>query len=116
MEDPRIYASEFEKALPELLALLERLVNIDSGSYHVPGVQAVIDAMAAELSALGFKIARTPLPERGDQMTATLDLGGAAGRASSSSAMPTRSGPPAPSPNGRSRAPATGSPGPASAT
>jgi glutamate carboxypeptidase len=73
--DPRTYAAELDAAMPELLALLERLVNIDSGSYHAAGVQQVIDVMSGELAKLGFEIARKPLPDRADRMTATLKLG-----------------------------------------
>jgi glutamate carboxypeptidase len=38
----------------ESLALLERLVNVNSGTMNVAGVRAVGDALATELTALGF--------------------------------------------------------------
>jgi glutamate carboxypeptidase len=52
-------AADIERELPELLSLLERLVNIDSGSYHASGVNAVIDLVADQLTRLGFAIERT---------------------------------------------------------
>ena len=73
--DPRLSAADLESELPELLSTLERAVNIDSGSYHATGVNAVIDLVAAELSRLGFSIERTKLPGRGDQMTARRHFG-----------------------------------------
>ena len=62
---------------PAMLVLIERLVNIDSGSYHKPGVDQVGAVLAERLAGLGFAIARQPLAERGDQVTATRRLGGA---------------------------------------
>ncbi|HEV2546843.1 MAG TPA: M20 family metallopeptidase [Stellaceae bacterium] len=73
---PRSFAVDMDAALPQLLALLERAVNIDSGSYHAAGVNAFIDLVAAELRGLGFVIERRPLPGRGDQMTARRHFGG----------------------------------------
>jgi len=72
----RRLAEDLERQLPELLSLLERLVNIDSGSYHASGVNAVIDLVAGELMKLGFTVERTPIAGRGDQMTARRALGG----------------------------------------
>jgi glutamate carboxypeptidase len=40
---------------PDALALLERVVNINSGSMNLKGVRAVGDAFRAEFDALGFK-------------------------------------------------------------
>ncbi len=73
--DPRLCAADLEADLPALLSTLERAVNIDSGSYHAPGVNAVIDLVAGELSRLGFSIERGKLPGRGDQMTARRRFG-----------------------------------------
>lgn len=61
---------------PAMLALTERLVTIDSGSHHKPGVDAVGAILADRLAALGFTIARAPLADRGDRITATLPLRG----------------------------------------
>lgn len=74
----RELATDLQHRLPELLAALERLVNIDSGSYHASGVNAVIDLVAGQLVELGFAIERTPLAGRGDQMTARRTLGAGA--------------------------------------
>jgi len=73
--EPRRCAADLEAALPALLTMLERAVNIDSGSYHAPGVNAVIDLVAGELTKLGFAIERKPLAGRGDQMTARRAFG-----------------------------------------
>ena len=61
--------------LPGILALTEATVNIDSGTYHTAGVQAVIDLWAAHLAASGFTLERTPLEGRADQLTATRSFG-----------------------------------------
>ena len=39
----------------EAVALLEKVVNINSGSHNLPGVKAVGDVFRAEFEALGFK-------------------------------------------------------------
>jgi glutamate carboxypeptidase len=41
---------------PQALALLERVVNINSGSMNFPGVRAVGDVFRGELEALGFAV------------------------------------------------------------
>jgi len=68
--------SGLEAKLPNMLRLLERLVNIDSGSYYKPGVDEVGNVLAAELTELGFSIERRVLENRGDQVIATKRLGG----------------------------------------
>ena len=75
MTDPRELARALASELPRILAMTERVVNIDSGSYDAAGVNAVIDVFAAFLRESGFSITRTPLPERGDQLTARISLG-----------------------------------------
>lgn len=40
---------------PEALALLERIVNINSGTMNFPGVRAVGDVLRTELDSLGFR-------------------------------------------------------------
>jgi len=72
----REYAADIDAALPELLALLERAVNIESGSYHAPGVNAFIDLVGVKLAELGFSVERKLLAGRGDQMTARRHFGG----------------------------------------
>jgi glutamate carboxypeptidase len=76
MTDILRHAAGMQAALPEILAMAERCVNIDSGSYMAGGVNAVIDIWAGMLGGMGFAVERTPLPGFGDQMTARLPLGG----------------------------------------
>ncbi len=47
------------------IALLEKLVNQNSGTLNLPGVAAVGRMMRAELEPLGFKVRWLPLPETG---------------------------------------------------
>jgi len=56
--------------LPAMLALAERSVAIDSGTYCTDGVQRVIGLWAEHLAASGFAVERKPLSGRGDQLTA----------------------------------------------
>ena len=76
MTDIQRHAAGMQAALPEILAMAERCVNIDSGSYLAGGVNAVIDIWAGMAAGMGFAVERTPLPGFGDQMTARLPLGG----------------------------------------
>jgi glutamate carboxypeptidase len=78
--DPRRYLAALETAQPELLGMLERVVNIDSGSYHAPGVNEVEDVIGATLAAMGFSVTRHKLAGRGDQFEARLALGGSGRR------------------------------------
>ena len=50
----QVIVAAVDAGVPEALALLERVVNINSGSMNFPGVQKVGEAFAAELTALGF--------------------------------------------------------------
>ncbi len=75
MTDPRALAASFAPELPSMLAMIERVVSIDSGTYHAAGVNAVIDVFADFLADMGFAIERVPLPGRGDQLTARCTLG-----------------------------------------
>ena len=75
MSDPKAHEAALAPALPDILAMAQRVVDIDSGSYDAAGVNAVIDIWAGTLHGLGFTIERAPLPGRGDQMTAHLALG-----------------------------------------
>ena len=61
MIDPRNMAQMMQDELPAILAMTERVVNIDSGSYHAPGVNAVIDVWAEFLRGCGFEVSRRPL-------------------------------------------------------
>jgi glutamate carboxypeptidase len=66
-------------SLPSFLADLERLSNIDCGSYSPAGVNEVATWTAAALEGLGAKVERRPDPEGrfGDTVVATFE--GAAG-------------------------------------
>jgi glutamate carboxypeptidase len=61
--------------LPAFLADLERLCNIDCGSYTPKGVNAVADFVAAELASLGASVERRPDPRDryGDTVIGTFD-------------------------------------------
>lgn len=48
---------------PAAIALLEKLVNINSGTMNLPGVVAVKDIIAPQLEALGFKVRWVPMDE-----------------------------------------------------
>ncbi|WP_076069065.1 M20/M25/M40 family metallo-hydrolase [Sphingomonas montana] len=52
-----------DAGMPANLALLERLVNQNSGTMNLPGVTRVGAMMRAELEPLGFKVVWTPLPQ-----------------------------------------------------
>ncbi len=45
------------------IAMLERLVDINSGTMNIPGVIAVKDVVAPQLEALGFKVRWVPMDE-----------------------------------------------------
>jgi hypothetical protein len=49
MTEPKALAAAFALELPSMLAMIERVVSIDSGSYHAPGVNAVIDVFAGRV-------------------------------------------------------------------
>ncbi|HMO76309.1 MAG TPA: M20/M25/M40 family metallo-hydrolase, partial [Sphingopyxis sp.] len=57
----RTVAAEQERSI----ALLERLVNQNSGSLNAEGVEKVGAMMRAELEPLGFEVTWKPLPETG---------------------------------------------------
>jgi glutamate carboxypeptidase len=46
---------------PAAIALLEKLVNINSGTMNLAGVVAVKDVVAPQVEALGFKVQWTPM-------------------------------------------------------
>ena len=51
----RAIAAAVDRRNAEALALLERIVNINSGTMNLAGVRRVGDALRAELDALGFR-------------------------------------------------------------
>jgi glutamate carboxypeptidase len=64
-----------EAGLPAFLADLERLCNIDCGSYTPKGVNEVGDFVAAELASMGAFVERRPDPKGryGDTVIGTFD-------------------------------------------
>jgi glutamate carboxypeptidase len=50
---------------PRTVALLERLVNVNSGSLNLPGVTAVGEMMRSELEPLGFAVRWVPMAQVG---------------------------------------------------
>ena len=66
---------DFTPDLPGMLTMIEQAVNLDSGTYHTPGVQAVINLFATHLAGSGFAVEQTPLTGRANQLTATRVFG-----------------------------------------
>jgi glutamate carboxypeptidase len=64
-----------QSALPDLLAQLEHLVAIDSGTYTKAGVNEVGAWMADRLASLGGLVERLPGTDLGDAFTATFTNG-----------------------------------------
>jgi glutamate carboxypeptidase len=64
-----------EAGLPAFLADLERMCNIDCGSYTPVGVNQIAELVAAELEALGASVERRPDPNGrfGDTVVATFE-------------------------------------------
>jgi glutamate carboxypeptidase len=62
--------SFIDERQPEMLALLERIVNIDSGTFDKAGVDRVGALLSERLEALGFSIERVPQGEHGDHIVA----------------------------------------------
>ncbi|WP_296615593.1 glutamate carboxypeptidase [Sphingomonas sp.] len=54
-----------EKATPEALALLERLVNIDTGTGDLEGWSKASDVVTAKLKALGMELSTVPAEQAG---------------------------------------------------
>jgi glutamate carboxypeptidase len=71
----RQHAAEFAAAGAEMLALLGRLVAIESPSSSPAGVDGVAAGLAGLLSDAGFEIIREPVPAHGDKVTAVRRFG-----------------------------------------
>jgi glutamate carboxypeptidase len=67
MPDPTALSRIVEARLPRYLAELERLVNIDCGSYTPDGVNRVADVVADTLGSLGARVERTAHEPEGDR-------------------------------------------------
>ncbi len=63
-----------EAGLPAFLADLERMCNVDCGSYTPTGVNQIADWVAAELAGLGARVERRPDPQEryGDTVIGTV--------------------------------------------
>lgn len=81
-QEPRPLSAEEERIAAyidahrtEAVNLLERIVNLNSGTLNPEGVRAVYDAIAPELRRLGFEVRYAALPQemgRGGHLVATL--------------------------------------------
>jgi glutamate carboxypeptidase len=67
MEQIRSY---LEEKRDEMLGLIERLVNIDSGSFHKEGIDACGCIVAGQLELLGFETDVTREVDWGDHVRA----------------------------------------------
>ena len=67
-----------DKRAGEMLALLERLVNIDSGTYLREGVNQLADIIDPKLRELGFEVERISQTDFGDHLLAR--KGGSTGK------------------------------------
>lgn len=61
---------------PDMLALLETLVNIDSGSYNKAGVDRVGDEIVKFLNGAGIQTGKIPVETHGDAVRAVVPAGG----------------------------------------
>ena len=68
-------AGDLGRDLPAMLALLERLVSIDSGSHDRRGVEAVSETMAIALAERGFELWRTEIAGHADLVSASAGEG-----------------------------------------
>ncbi|MGH2446252.1 MAG: M20 family metallopeptidase [Candidatus Limnocylindria bacterium] len=76
MPEPMALRHIVEARLPRYLAELERLVNIDCGSYTPEGVNAVADFVTDALRELGAEVSRVPHePDGGGQQLGDLVIG-----------------------------------------
>lgn len=63
-QERRVVAAAAEET-PRSIELLEKLVNINSGTLNLEGVKRVADVMRAELDAVGFETRWVPMTEVG---------------------------------------------------
>jgi glutamate carboxypeptidase len=70
------FQTALKKKLPQMLALTERLVNIESCSYFKAGVDEVNAVVQEELTRSGFDVERTPMTLCGDQLVAVKRMRG----------------------------------------
>jgi len=72
LQNGQALVAYLEHHLPAYLADLKTLVSIDSGSFDVDGVNAVITWLAGRLGTMGFEVARHPVDGFGDYLMAVL--------------------------------------------
>ena len=83
MPDPAQLRRIVDERLPAYLAELERLVNIDCGSYTAEGVNRIADHVGAALRELGADVERIPHePDAGGTRLGDLVIGRIRGRRS----------------------------------
>lgn len=70
--NPEGLIDQFNVWRPEMLQLLERLVNIDSGTGRAQGAEAIVNILAPELEKLGLEVERHDTPV-GPQLVARGD-------------------------------------------
>lgn len=99
-----------------MLSLLEELVNIDSGSYDKPGVDAVGIRIAEFLAGHGIPVTTIPVEGYGDAVKASVAGSGGGNRRSCSWAIATPSSRKGSRRGGRSGSPTAAPTGPASPT
>lgn len=68
MADPSALRAALHARMPEMLADIAHLVNIDSGSYDAAGVTEVARWVAGRLTSLGFTTTLGDVPERGQRL------------------------------------------------
>src|SRR5260370_821412 len=71
----RQHAAELGEARADMLALLGRLVAIESPSSSREGVDGVADELAGLLNDAGFDLSRDPVPGHGDKVAAVRRFG-----------------------------------------
>jgi glutamate carboxypeptidase len=80
MSDPAELRRTVDARLPRFVEELERLVNIDCGSYTPDGINRVADFVAAALGELGAEVERFPhAPADGERQLGDLVVGRIAG-------------------------------------
>ena len=76
----RKVAKAAQAETPRAIELLEKLVNINSGTLNAEGVKQVADVMRAQLEPLGFKVRWTPMTELGRAGNLVAEHAGSGGK------------------------------------
>src|SRR5262249_50204911 len=75
LRSTRQHAAEFEETRADMLALLRRLVAIESPSSSREGVDGVASELTSPLIEAGIEITREPVPGHADKVTAVQRFG-----------------------------------------